>query len=591
MKPLKFFIGLILGLLILLVPLSQFQPDSLEPLKTLAVQLDGRKKPLDTVALETVETIHGSARYRQNDGDTLNYLQTYLALEVNDRDWNQEPFVLFSYRPLKEAVGLDPEQKYFSFQELVRSQALAQVVKEAHRKQQAGNDLTRNEREALTVEERLTLLLRTVGASRLPLVPHPDDPKGTWVTLPNAPSLYEPEQVAPLIAQFELMKQAYRLSGEYGDHIDAVGAMAADLHDGLAALSPTVYPSDRTMAREVHYNGFHPFAKAWMLYAIAFVAMLLSGVKALERLDLYWPALGCFGAGIVVQIYGFVLRMQIAGRPPVTNMYESVVWVGFGVAAIALLFELTSRARYYLLAAAPLSVLCLVVADRLPAVLDPSIGPLVPVLRDNFWLSVHVPTITLSYASFALAMGLGHVALGHYLFAPQATERIRALSQFNYRVLQVGILLLTAGIILGGIWAHFSWGRFWGWDPKETWALIALMCYLVPLHGRLVGWMGDLGINVTSVVSFNAVLMAWYGVNFVLGTGLHSYGFSTGGSELVVGGLVGLDLLFVLVAVLRVKLGWFPFATGNRQEVDSSPKSTVDIHLGPESIPTGSESV
>ena len=116
--------------------------------------------------------------------------------------------------------------------------------------------------------------------------------------------------------------------------------------------------------------------------------------------------------------------------------------------------------------------------------------------------------------------------------------------------------MLTTGIILGGIWAHFSWGRFWGWDPKETWALIALMCYVVPLHGRLVGWLSDFGMAVTSVVAFNAVLMAWYGVNFVLGTGLHSYGFSTGGSELIVASLVSLDLLFVLVTAAKYK-GWF----------------------------------
>jgi ABC-type transport system involved in cytochrome c biogenesis permease subunit len=237
-------------------------------------------------------------------------------------------------------------------------------------------------------------------------------------------------------------------------------------------------------------------------------------------------------------------------------MYESVVWVGFGIAAIAFLLELLSRKRYYLLAAAPLSVVCLVLADSLPAVLDPSIAPLVPVLRDNFWLSIHVPTITLSYASFALALGVGHVALCNYLFTPQASQRLKTLSQLNYRVLQVGVLLLTTGIILGGIWAHFSWGRFWGWDPKETWALIALLCYLAPLHGRLVGWIGDFGIQVASIVSFNAVLMAWYGVNFVLGTGLHSYGFGTGGSEWLIAGIVGLDLLVVCITAAR-HYGWF----------------------------------
>jgi cytochrome c-type biogenesis protein CcsB len=567
MKPLKFLLGLLLGALILFTPFSQFQTDPLEPLKTLAVQLDGRKKPLDTVALETVEKIHGSARYKQADGNTLNYLQAYLAMEVNDRDWNQEPFILFSYRPLKEDVGLDAERKYFSFRELVSSQLLAQIVNDAHQKQLADEDLTRNEREALTIEDRVSLLFRTVGTSSLPIVPHPDDVKGKWATVPDSPKLYEPEQVAPLMAGFEMLKQAYRASQ---DHLDAVGMMAAQLKQGLADLSPSVYPGDRPLAREVHYNHFHPFAKAWMLYGLAFLVMLTTlWVKSLENFGLYWTSLGLFVAGIGVQTYGFFLRMQIAGRPPVTNMYESVVWVGFGLAAIALLFELTSRARYYLLAAAPLSVLCLIVADRLPAVLDPSIEPLVPVLRDNFWLSIHVPTITLGYASFALAMGLGHVALGHYLFAPQAKERIRKIAQLNYRVLQVGVLLLTTGIILGGIWAHFSWGRFWGWDPKETWALIALMCYLVPLHGRLVGWIGNFGITVTSVVLFNAVLMAWYGVNFVLGTGLHSYGFSTGGSELIVGGLVSLDLLFVLIAAIRYKQ-WWPRVSANGLDANES---------------------
>ena len=205
------------------------------------------------------------------------------------------------------------------------------------------------------------------------------------------------------------------------------------------------------------------------------------------------------------------------------------------------------------MAAAPLSIVCLILADSLPAILDPTIKPLVPVLRDNFWLSIHVPTITLSYASFALALGLGHIILAHYLFAPHAKQRIRSLSKWNYGVLQVGVLLLTTGIILGGIWAHFSWGRFWGWDPKETWALIALMCYVVPLHGRLVGWLADFGMAITSVLAFNTVFMAWYGVNFVLGTGLHSYGFGTGGSELFIAGFVGLDLLFVVFSTIKYK--------------------------------------
>jgi len=552
----KFLIGLLLGALLLSLPLSQFQPSPNADLERLAVQIDGRKKPLDTVAQETLTKLYGRTTYQPAEGNPEPALATYLALWFNTRNWNQEPVVLVAYRPLKEAVGLDGERKHFTFQELTTNADLVALVREARQQQVAEADLTRLQQEALTVEERLDLLYNTVSDNRLPIVPHPSDPKGTWVPMAQAATLYPPETAAPLMAEFAMMQKTLLGSPS---HVSVVGTLATGLKQGLTALSPTVYPSDRVLGREVHFNHFHPFAKAWQLYALAFAVMLIT--VAVQPWNLYWVSMGLFTAGIGVQAYGFALRMQIAGRPPVTNMYESVVWVGFGIAALALMFELISRSRYYLLAAAPLAVVCLVLADSLPAVLDPTISPLVPVLRDNFWLSIHVPTIALSYASFALALGLGHLALGNYLLFPDAQGRIRTLSQLNYRVLQVGVLLLTAGIILGGIWAHFSWGRFWGWDPKETWALIALLCYLAPLHGRLVGWIGDFGINVASVVAFNAVLMAWYGVNFVLGTGLHSYGFGTGGSQWLIAAVVGVDLLLVLGVAIRHQ-GWFSPSEG-----------------------------
>ncbi|NEO85301.1 MAG: cytochrome c biogenesis protein CcsA [Spirulina sp. SIO3F2] len=559
MKLLKFLIGLCLGALLILVPLSQFQASPLAPLQDLAVQLDGRKKPLDTVARETVQQIHGRATYHAANGEKLDALQTYLAMLFNDRDWNEEPFVLLNYRPLKTEAGLDPEQKYFAFSELMRSR-LGGTVARAHQKEAADQDLSRDEREALSLENRLTLLINTVSSRSLPLVPHPDDAKGAWVGIDAAETLYEPETATPITESYQTLRQRYRNQPE------AVAPAAETLREQLVALSPGVYPAQNQLERETRFYRLHPFAKAWQLYALAFIAML--AVLLFNLGDIYWGAIGLFVAGLAIHGYGFWERMQIAGRPPVTNMYESVIWVSFGVAAIALSFELIHRAKYYLLAAAPLSVVCLLLADSLPAVLDPSIRPLVPVLRDNFWLAVHVPTITLSYASFALAFGLGHILLGHTLFAPNST-RIASLSKWNYGVLQVGVLLLATGIILGGIWAHFSWGRFWGWDPKETWALIALMCYVVPLHGRLMGWLGSFGLAVTSVVSFNAVLMAWYGVNFVLGTGLHSYGFSTGGSEAIVGSLVLLDLGLVVLAALKHQ-GKLPRSKSTSEELETT---------------------
>ena len=134
----------------------------------------------------------------------------------------------------------------------------------------------------------------------------------------------------------------------------------------------------------------------------------------------------------------------------------------------------------------------------------------------------------------------------------QATaSQIKPISNFIYRSMQVGILLVAAGTFLGGWWADVSWGRFWGWDPKEVWALITLLVYLIPLHGRFAGWVNTFWLVMASVICFQSVLMAWYGVNFVLGVGLHSYGFTQGGSQGVVGAVALLVMSYAFGAAWR----------------------------------------
>ena len=133
---------------------------------------------------------------------------------------------------------------------------------------------------------------------------------------------------------------------------------------------------------------------------------------------------------------------------------------------------------------------------------------------------------------------------------------IKPLSNFIYRAMQVGVLLIAAGTILGGVWADYSWGRFWGWDPKEVWALITLLVYLVPLHGRFAGWVNTFGLAVASVVCFLSVVMAWYGVNFVLGVGLHSYGFTEGGSQGLMSMIIAGVLAIPFAAYWRRHLGY-----------------------------------
>jgi ABC-type transport system involved in cytochrome c biogenesis permease subunit len=192
------------------------------------------------------------------------------------------------------------------------------------------------------------------------------------------------------------------------------------------------------------------------------------------------------------------------------------------------------------------ATLGLVLADQLPLALDPKISPLLPVLRSNYWLTIHVLTIVSSYAGGTLAWGLGNIALTMLAFGTPRRELLKTLSQFTYRAMQIAVLLLAAGTFLGGWWAADSWGRFWGWDPKEVWALIALVCYVIPLHMRFIGWVKDFGLAVAAVLCYAAIVMSWYGVNFVLGAGLHSYGFGGGGPWWVFwAGLINIEYVLV----------------------------------------------
>ena len=298
-------------------------------------------------------------------------------------------------------------------------------------------------------------------------------------------------------------------------------------------------------------NHFENFYRAIWCYGIAFVILIAAHLRkrgtALRSIGVAIAILG-----LAFQASGIVMRCLIAGRPPVTNMYESIIWVSFAVSFFGMIFFVRYRTPVYLLAALPVTLVALLLVHQMPIAMPSSIDPLVPVLRDNFWLTIHVLTITLSYAAFALAMGFGHILLWRYARNPAIARADSPMHFWLYRVLQLGVLLLAAGTILGGVWANYSWGRFWGWDPKETWALIALLCYLTALHGRLAGWWTEFGLVVASVICFLAVLMAWYGVNFVLGKGLHSYGFGIGG-ETYVATFVLLDLLFVGFAIWRYR--------------------------------------
>jgi len=496
----------------------------------LAIQDNGRRKPIDTFARQMLIQLTGRSSYTDKAGRQWTPTDFLLSAVLETRDWKEEPMVLVSFGELKEHLGLEKTQRRFSFAQLSGAAALPQIANEARERKRAEKPLDRVQQEALSVSDRVALFARVMDGGALLIVPSPRKETDPWA--PPEPSAiasyYTESQFAVAGMSLQEMVTAYSQTDPF-----KFSSSANQLRERLRALSPSIYPTESSLRLEYFYNHFEGFYRAIWFYGIAFLSLLIAHLRNRGR------ALRNFGVVIALVALAFhgsgiALRCLIAGRPPVTNMYESIIWVSFAASFFGMIFFARYRTPIYLLASLPATLIALLLVHQMPIAMPASIDPLVPVLRDNFWLTIHVLTITLSYAAFLLACAFGHM---HF---------------WLYRVLQLGVLLLAAGTILGGVWANYSWGRFWGWDPKETWALIALLCYITTLHGRLAGWWTEFGLVVASVVCFLAVLMAWYGVNFVLGKGLHSYGFGIGG-ESYVGTFVIADLLFVAFAIWRYR--------------------------------------
>jgi cytochrome c-type biogenesis protein CcsB len=510
----------------------------------LAVQDNGRRKPVDTFAKEALIKLTGRSTYTDQNGRHWRGNDFVLSAILGTHSWKAEPMLLVSFGKLKEQLGIEKTRRRFAFDELANLPELNRLIAEAQALKRAEKPTTRLQQEAVTVGNRLALMAELVNGSALLIVPPSQNEEDPWIIPPEFNRYYTEQQFGAVQPRLQELATAYM----QGDSFNFSRA-ASQLRQELRALSPSIYPQDRQLRLEYFYNHSEAFYRAIWFYGFGFLLLLIGHLRkkgsALRNIGV---AIGV--VGLLLHASGIVMRCLIAGRPPVTNMYESIIWVSFAVSFFGLIFFARYRTPVYLLAALPVTLVALLLVHQMPIAMPSSIDPLVPVLRDNFWLTVHVLTITLSYAAFALAMGFGHILLFRYARDPTGARADAPMHFWLYRVLQLGVLLLAAGTILGGVWANYSWGRFWGWDPKETWALIALLCYILTLHGRIAGWWTEFGLVVASVVCFLAVLMAWYGVNFVLGKGLHSYGFGIGG-ETYVALFVIVDLLFVGFAIWR----------------------------------------
>ena len=555
---------------------SSLQEDDFKQWSMLAIQDDGRRKPIDTYARESLLRLTGGsflgmAVYKDAAGRVWHpndFLLSVLVSEPTEHDWKAEPLVLVNYRPLVVQLGLDGARKRFSYNELAalpKLQAMADGIRTL-RQRVRDPQLSREQQEVENVGSRLVLFNRLITGEALVIAPPPatrvnaaftpsDAPgtraeaaaRGAWLVPPEASTAYGEARFGPVLQSLRETVEAY----EAGEAFKFSTSSHA-LRDGLRALNPSVYPADDALSTERAYNHLGAFPWASLLYAAGFVLLVAGGTTSQMplRRSLRAGGIATALAGLLLHGLGIGLRCAVAGRPPVTNMYESMIWVAFVVTALGCVFCARYRTTTYLLAALPVGTLVLLLVQQIPVAVPGSIEPLQPVLRDNFWLSTHVLTETASYGAFALAMGFGHLLLARYIRDPLAARREHALHFWLYRVLQLGVLLLAVGTILGAVWANYSWGRYWGWDPKETWAFITFLCYIVAIHGRIAGWWGQFGLAVASVGGFAAVVMAWYGVNFWLGKGLHSYGRGVGGEGYVLAFLL-LDALFLATACWR----------------------------------------
>lgn len=541
---------------------------SFKEMGSIPVQAGGRVKPFDSYARDLVLQITGGRTFQ--GWDPVELTLSWLA---DPKGWEEKPFILVTRKDVKRQLGLSEAISKFSPKELFSESFMAEYANSMGGQGGMSGQSTPIARtskpdprdaELKRLFERVMTYRSIVSGEAWPVIP--SEAPAPWKAL-GAPG----QSPGPIRDGFMKVFNGY-VKGDRDVFDEGVGAvktaitaeMKGEWNENLA----------NKISTELFYNRVHPYQIAWIIYLLAALLWAASiwlsadGVTAIYRTvgrenavspsvktakKLLSLALPVTFIGFFLHILGMALRSYIAGRPPVTNMYESIVWVSFGVMVFATVLWFIQKNSILFAVATAMSAIGLILSDAAPAMIDPSIHPLVPVLRSNYWLTIHVLTITLSYAALALTLGIGNVTLWFYLKGEEETQeglkKITMLNLLTYRAMQFGVVLLAAGTILGGVWADYSWGRFWGWDPKEVWALIALLGYLAVIHARFTGWMRPFGFAAWTVVSFTLVVMAWYGVNFVLGAGLHSYGFSTGGQSTIAVFVLG-QMAYVLGVAL-----------------------------------------
>ena len=339
------------------------------------------------------------------------------------------------------------------------------------------------------------------------------------------------------------------------DYAKMAGALAADqpavfnaalqdLQTHIAATQPKAIAKAKA---EMFFNQMQPFYNAMVIYVLAGLLAIFSWFNLSETLRR--SAVWLIWLAFVIHTIGLVYRMVLEGRPPVTNLYSSAIFIGWGAVLLGLILEKFHKNGIGLVVASGIGFITLIIAHHLSLEGD-TMEMMRAVLDTNFWLATHVVTVTIGYASTFVAGFLALIYILRGLFTKTLdADTGKSLARMIYGIVCFATLFSFVGTVLGGIWADQSWGRFWGWDPKENGALIIVLWNALILHLRWGGIIRERGLVNCAIGGNIVTAWSWFGVN-MLGIGLHSYGFTNAAFKWLV--------FFVISQIVFIGLGLLP---------------------------------
>lgn len=525
----KNLIILLFGVLLLPVTLhAQGEPlhignTHLKQLDRLLVQdRKGRVEPLNTLASEVLRKLT-----RKNSYKTLSATEVFAGMSAMPDTWKNEPLIRISNQQLATELGVS--QGYASFNQLVDLSKgvykLRELVDKSYQKQP--NERDKYDKEVISVDERVNICYQVFNRSFLTVFPDVSDENQTWHTEKDyfSGSRANPKPEELLMTNYLHELQLAMLAGDFSAADSRLRQLVSFQHEHGSGL----ILSESKITMEVLYNNINVFG--WLSKLGALFGLLLLAVHLLAIFKTRQRLSGILTVGnwiifvlFVAYTVGLAVRWYISGHAPWSNSYETLLYVGWATFLSGFVF--IRKSQITLAVTTILASLILMVAGM--SWLNPEITNLVPVLK-SYWLIVHVAIITASYGFLGIAALLGILNL-LLMICRNAKNQLRLsytiaeLAIIIELSLIVGVVLLTIGAFIGGVWANESWGRYWGWDPKETWALVTILVYSFIIHLRKIpGVYSHYLLSSLAMLGISSVLMTFFGVNYYL-SGMHSYG-------------------------------------------------------------------